>query len=151
MEYLGWCSAYSIESAHVCCWSTAGIRQDRRGSSMASSYQIYLVSLPCVSPLWKHSKWSWGQAQQNREEAAHFRLLVHSDPSKELLLVCDASPYGVGAMLSHQGPDRDRTIHSWRGGSSYCVWSQEISPIFVWAPFLHYLGPSNTFSVRPLL
>lgn len=30
-------------------------------------------------------------------------VLVHHDP--KLLLVCDASPYGIGEALSHQSPD----------------------------------------------
>ena len=32
-------------------------------------------------------------------------LLVHFDPQKQVILSCDASPYGVGAVLSHQMDD----------------------------------------------
>ena len=38
-------------------------------------------------------------------------LMVHFDQDKPILLACDASPYGVGAVLSHQMPDgSDRPI-----------------------------------------
>ena len=31
-------------------------------------------------------------------------FLIHYDPAKPLLLACDALPYGLGAVLSHQMP-----------------------------------------------
>jgi len=38
-----------------------------------------------------------------QQEAINFRflLLVHHDPNSELILSCDASPYGVKVVLSH--------------------------------------------------
>ena len=44
---------------------------------------------------------------------------MHSDPTGNLILACDASPYGVGAVLSHQFSDAQEkpfayTSHSQR-------------------------------------
>ena len=78
-------------------------------------YSTFLPNLSHVlSPLYrllqKTTPWSWGSEQQKCFEKARSMLtsnhvLVHFDPEKELILACDASPYGIGAVLSHRMPD----------------------------------------------
>lgn len=38
------------------------------------------------------------------------QLLVHYDPNKPLVIHCDASPYGLGAIISHIIDNKDRPI-----------------------------------------
>lgn len=54
----------------------------------------------------------WEKAQEEafidkkaKEAIVSSRVLAHYDPDQQLLLECDASPYGVGAVLSHQLED----------------------------------------------
>ena len=52
------------------------------------------------------SRWCWKSSQDEAFQAAKQALqadslLVHYDSSKPLLLACDASPKGLGAVLSH--------------------------------------------------
>ena len=41
----------------------------------------------------------------SKELLTSFPLLVHFDPSLPLIMACDTSEYGVGAMLAHRMPD----------------------------------------------
>ena len=50
--------------------------------------------------------WSWNASHQkafdtSKQQLCSETLLVHFDLDKKLILSCDASPYGVGAVLSH--------------------------------------------------
>ena len=67
-----------------------------------------------LSPLYKllqqNMQWQWSNSQLTAFNAAKnalqsSTLLVHYDGSKPLTLACDASPYGVGAVLSHRFED----------------------------------------------
>uniref|UniRef100_A0A3B3SKQ2 Gypsy retrotransposon integrase-like protein 1 n=1 Tax=Paramormyrops kingsleyae TaxID=1676925 RepID=A0A3B3SKQ2_9TELE len=58
----------------------------------------------------KDEKWLWGPEQQKALEDSKTLMqssavLVHYDSNKPLILACDASPCGVGAVLSHQMTD----------------------------------------------
>ena len=63
------------------------------------------VLAPLYQLLRKDVKWTWGDQEQqsfdkSKELLTSTALLVHYDPTKPLLLSCDASQYGVGAVLS---------------------------------------------------
>ena len=65
---------------------------------------------PLNQLLQKSGKWSWGSAQSRVFQAAKEALtlatvLTHYNPDLDLVLDCDASPYGVGAVLSHRLED----------------------------------------------
>ena len=68
------------------------------------------ILAPLYSLLHKNTPWSWGTAQQTAFSKAKklltsSQVLVHCDHDKPLVLSCDASPYGVGAVLSHKLDD----------------------------------------------
>ena len=82
---------------------------------LVNYYAKFLPDLATVlSPLYallQHAtEWKWGQKQ--REAFKHVknllqsgRVLVHFDDRLPLVLSCDASPYGLGAVLAHRMPD----------------------------------------------
>ena len=61
---------------------------------------------PLYNLLHKNKKWMWTDKQDKAFQLAKEALqtdsvLVHYDSTKPLLLACDASEYGIGAVLSH--------------------------------------------------
>ena len=44
--------------------------------------------------------------QQSKYMLNSSNLLIHYDPEKPMVIACDASPYGLGAVLSHIMPDK---------------------------------------------
>ena len=88
------------------------VSQLRSFLGLVNYYAKFLPQLSStLSPLYrlleKRSKWFWGTAQDRAFQAIKKQivspcLLTHYDPQQELILACDASPYGVGAVLSHR-------------------------------------------------
>ena len=64
---------------------------------------------PLYQLLQKQKKWTWGNSQEKEVKSLlqSSQVLVHFDDKLPLILSCDASPYGVGAVLSHRMADGD--------------------------------------------
>ena len=63
--------------------------------------------VPLYKLLQKSTRWSWGPEEnsafeQIKKQLTSDSLLAHYNPNAELILSCNASPYGVGAVLSHR-------------------------------------------------
>ena len=64
---------------------------------------------PLYSLLQKNKAWLWTNTQekvfqQSKEMLTSSSVLVHYSPTLELTMACDASQYGLGAVLSHYFP-----------------------------------------------
>ena len=87
---------------------------------LVTYYAKFLPNMATVlAPLYELLKskttWKWGVQQKKafeeiKKALQSSSLLIHFDNKKEVVLVCDASPYGLGAVLSHETPEGDRPI-----------------------------------------
>ena len=78
-------------------------------------YEKFLPNLstrwgPLYELLKKGVVWKWTTArdrafQESKKLLSSKSFLVHYDPSLPLILACDASAYGIGAVLLHRLPD----------------------------------------------
>ena len=67
-------------------------------------------SISAGSTLRKDEQWHWGQKQkvafgESKKLLLSSQVLVHFDPNLEIRVACDASAYGIGAVISHKMPD----------------------------------------------
>ena len=84
---------------------------------MVNYYGKFLSDIATIwSPLYhllqKSTPWRWGQKQreaiqQIKELLRSSRVLTHFDDQLPLVLHCNASPYGLGAVLSHRMPSEE--------------------------------------------
>lgn len=82
---------------------------------MVNYYGRFLPDLattlsPLYSLLRQTTSWLWGTKQNKafravKEQIKSGRVLTHFDDRLPLVLACDASPYGLGAVLSHRMSD----------------------------------------------
>ena len=96
------------------------ISEVRSYLGMLNYYQSYLPKLSSVAEpmhrlLRKGSTWTWGEDQSKsfestKEMLVKAPLLVHFDPALPIVVHTDASPYGVGAVLSHVVEGEERPV-----------------------------------------
>ena len=107
---------------------------------------------PLYKLLHKAVSWLWGSQQQEsfqeaKDALTSVKVLVYYDPTQELILSCDASPYGVGAVLSHKLKDgtehpvafASRSLSPAERKADHCIWGENFLSIPVGKILHHHL------------
>ena len=73
-------------------------------------HNLTMFLSPFYRLLQKGVRWTWTSAHSDafrcvKQQLQSSAVLVHYNPQQELVVVCDASPYGVGAVLAHKMDD----------------------------------------------
>lgn len=78
----------------------------------------------------KESSWKWTSECEkafamSKTLLLESKVVVHYDTKKPVRLACDASPYGVGAVISHI-MDREQICSNREGSLVHNFWSEEV-------------------------
>ena len=138
---------------------------------LVNYYGKFLPQLAtCLAPLYdllkRETDWHWGKSQEkafadSKRWLHSERVLIHFDPNKPLVLFCDASPYGLGAVLCHklsEGVDKpiafaSRTLSAAEKNYSHLE-KEGLAVVFGVKRFYQYLFGQNFTIVtdhKPLL
>ena len=109
-------------------WPTPlNVRDVRSFLGLANYYRRFVAHFSGVAaPLTALTgaiKWIWGPAEQKAFEALKTALctapiLVAPDPHKPFILKCDASKYGIGAVIS-QGTGKEERVIAYHSRNSF--------------------------------
>ena len=85
--------------------------------------KMSIILEPLHELLRRDVKWYWDTKKQksfdNIKNMLYSEpLLVHYNPNKPIRITCDASPYGIGAVLSHVMEDRAVAVAQWLSAST---------------------------------
>ena len=96
------------------------VGQLRSFLGMVQYYARFLPDLATLLALLHHLlqkevKWVWGKEQESSFKTVkgmllQDRVLTHFDPDLPVVLACDSSSYGLGAVLSHRMPDGSKRL-----------------------------------------
>ena len=95
--------------------SPTNVTQLKSYLALLSYYSTFLPNLTyTLSPLYRslrrNVKWKWTSKEElafasSKKLLMSSRVLAHFDPKLPIVLSCDASSYGIGAVLAHKLPD----------------------------------------------